>query len=360
MVFLLKGIKMRLPSQQENIFSRNNYYDNCKFLLILLVILAHMISPAREGLLTHNNFCNSICMLIHLFVMPSFLIISGYFSPTIIDQKHLKNLVSLVLVPYLVFEIFFKMTVPPKLDQADLFIESFYTLWFLAVLFLYRITVPFIKYLKLSPIMVALLLISFLSHLEIKWIMWGEWNFVKYAPYFLIGVWLRRKRIDISSYDASLSAKLLAAFAIFSVWLTIFFLQIDFQEVIPDSSYAGKTTGLMLLIRKYSSLDSIALDIIYRSVGLILAVCFFILFPKNKYIISKFGKNSLYPYLLHPVLMYFLEKTGFYGNETTIIFLGSLFLLSAIITVVLSTEIVGRCFNKFFRFIGDFLMRKKN
>lgn len=314
--------------------------------------MAHFFSPERIGFLTQENTFNALCGLIHLFVMPCFFIISGYFAPTEIKGNFTRNLLSFILVPYIVFEIFFKLVVPAHLNQVDLFVESFYTLWFLAVLFLYRVAVPFLKELRIAPLIGLFLLLSFSSHLKIKWLMWGEWNFIKYAPYFLLGVLFKRKHIDLSAYKPSLFIKLVAVGTLMGSGMTLFVLNINFLEIIPDIPCAGKTTGILLLIKTYPFVESISRDAIYRVLGLFLAFSIFSLIPKTKLPISSYGERSLYPYLLHPIAMNLLEKSGYYRHQGWIFSVG-LFFLCFFITLFFSANFVVSPLRRFFSWIGN-------
>lgn len=333
-------------------YDRTFYYDNAKFLLILLVVTAHFFSPSREGNLTHNIFCNSICTTIHLFVMPTFFIISGYFSPTEVDRKWAHKIFTYIFIPLVVFEIIFFFSVPKKMHLSNLFIEPFYTLWFLGLLFLYRIFSPFIFYIGVSFFFFSSLILGFLSHLEIPSISWGYYDLVKYAPYFLIGMWLQKKQLNIAALNFSLTFKIASILLFIGCFYTLHMLEVSFLEVLPDNSDSGKTTGVLLLIKKYSAFGSFARDIVYRIIGIALAISFFILVPKNYTWFSKYGNNSLYPFLLHPFIMHFMEKNLFFYQNTDWVFLLSLWIICLIVTITLSIDFIAKNFSNLFEFLS--------
>jgi fucose 4-O-acetylase-like acetyltransferase len=340
--------------------NRNPFYDNCKFFLIFSVVLVHMFSPSRSGEtgLTQNMFCNSLCTLIHLYAIPSFFFISGYFATLEISSKFIRNLIGQILIPYIIFEIIYKIAVPKSINTALLFIEPFYLLWFLGMLFLYRLMAPYIAHLRLSTVIVILLACSFFSHLEIDSMVWGSWNFVKYYPYFLIGMWFKKEDIDISRYNFSHLTKLCSLLIIFISFACFFILKIDFLEVIMDSFSMNKLAGLPLVIKEYSVFESLVRDTIFRCLSIILATCFFISIPQKELWVSQYGKNSLYAYLFHPFAMQVLEKNlGFYNHVGTI-FLSFLFFLCFFITVILSMDKIAIPCNKLLFYLSEKFLTK--
>ena len=54
---------------------RDYFFDNLRFILILLVVVAHMISP-----LSKIHFITVLYRYIYFFHMPGMIFISGYFS----------------------------------------------------------------------------------------------------------------------------------------------------------------------------------------------------------------------------------------------------------------------------------------
>ena len=56
------------------------YFDNAKFVLIFLVVLAHYISPLK----TDFPSVRVLWLTIHTFHMPAFIFISGFFAKSYI------------------------------------------------------------------------------------------------------------------------------------------------------------------------------------------------------------------------------------------------------------------------------------
>src|SRR4051812_17242655 len=80
--------------------SRDHYFDNAKFILILLVVVGHTIEP----LIGKSPSLKSIYMFLYFFHMPLFIFISGYFSKNLSSGDYAKKVISKLLIPYLIFE----------------------------------------------------------------------------------------------------------------------------------------------------------------------------------------------------------------------------------------------------------------
>ena len=186
--------------------------------------------------------------------------------------------------------------------------------------------------------------------------MWGSWNFVKYFPYFLIGMWFKKKNMDVSVYQFSSVLKFSSLLFLIISFYLIFVLKIDFLEVLADGSSSRELTGLPLLIEKYSYLDSFIRDFVFRIFTVLLSICVFIIIPRKKIWVSEYGSNTLYPYLLHPIMMNILvQNFGFYKNEGDI-FLIFLFIISFLITIFLSMNFVVTPFKKLFNYLSGKLI----
>src|ERR1044072_9907119 len=80
--------------------ARDAYFDNAKYLTIVLVACGHAWEPLTYG----SRASMAIYLLVYAFHMPAFALISGYFSRTFdMAPKRLQRLVTGVVVPYVVF-----------------------------------------------------------------------------------------------------------------------------------------------------------------------------------------------------------------------------------------------------------------
>lgn len=308
-----------MKQESLNICKRNFYYDNAKTILIFLVVVVHAFSPDRgeiskgvyENFLTRNHFCIALVTVLHLFIIPSFLIISGYFSSTNITDRSVKNVIEKTLWPLLVFDLVFKLTVPSNINPTNLFTEHFYILWFLGILLIYKFLAPYLEKLNLLFALVLVLILSFTAHFEYQYLQWGGTNLIKYMPYFLTGMILKVRKIDLSQIKVLKRWKILSISLFLSSFFIIYFMKVDFNEVLASGDAEHLSLGIRLIIKKYDTLPSISIDAIYRITSVILCLSFLLLVPKKKTFYSKFGPYTLYVYLLHIFIIHFVLDSGF-------------------------------------------------
>ncbi|MGP3975584.1 acyltransferase family protein [Streptomyces sp. 8N114] len=122
--------------------ARDPFLDNAKFLLIVLVVIGH---TWPMGLVEGSRTVKAGYLWISSFHMPAFILLSGYFSRGFAGRpEQLRKLVAGVLVPYLVFEVLYTAVEavawgkPFRLTLT----EPTFVCWFLAALFVWRLTVP--------------------------------------------------------------------------------------------------------------------------------------------------------------------------------------------------------------------------
>lgn len=134
---------------------RDAYFDNAKYLAIVLVAVAHAWVPVMDG----SRTARALYMVAYTFHMPAFIIISGYFSRSFdMSAKKMKRLVTGIAVPYVVFETaysLFKRYADDSPDHPISLIDPWFLTWFLAALFIWRLTTPVWQALR-HPLPVAL------------------------------------------------------------------------------------------------------------------------------------------------------------------------------------------------------------
>nr|WP_307180015.1 HVA1 family protein [Streptomyces africanus] len=169
---------------------RDAFFDNAKYLAIVLVAVGHAWEPLRPG----SRIVTALYMLVYAFHMPAFIIISGYFSRTFDGSPaRLKRLVTGVVVPYVVFEtaytLFTRWTSQDP-DRPVSLLDPLYLTWFLAALFVWRLTTPLWRHVRwplptaLVIAMLATLSPSIGHDLDLQ-------RTLQFLPYFVLGLLLR-------------------------------------------------------------------------------------------------------------------------------------------------------------------------
>jgi fucose 4-O-acetylase-like acetyltransferase len=275
---------------------REAYFDNAKYLAIVLVAVAHAWEPVMEG----SRAARALYMLVYTFHMPAFIVISGYFSRSFAGRPHqVRRLVTGVAVPYLVFEVaytLFKRWADDDPQHPFSLTDPFYLTWFLIALFVWRLTTPVWRTLR-HPLPVALVIACLGSltpgiadDLDLQ-------RILQFLPFFVLGLclrpehfrWVRRRAVRVAAVP------LVAGAALFAYWVSPRLRMNWFYRSTsaPDLGYAGWTGPLMTL-----GLFGCAL---------LLTVAFLAWVPGRRTWFTVLGAGTICGYLLHGFLVKSLD-----------------------------------------------------
>ncbi|MFJ3159000.1 acyltransferase family protein [Streptomyces kanasensis] len=175
---------------------RDAYFDNAKYLAIVLVAVGHAWEPVMEG----SRATRALYMLVYAFHMPAFVIISGYFSRGFTGRPdQLRRLVSGVAVPYLVFEVaytLYRRWAEDAPGTAFSLTDPFYLTWFLVALFVWRLSAPLWRALRHPlPVAVAVAALASLTpriaaDLDLQ-------RVLQFLPFFVLGLCLREEHFRL-------------------------------------------------------------------------------------------------------------------------------------------------------------------
>ncbi|MFF3289577.1 acyltransferase family protein [Streptomyces sp. NPDC003023] len=121
---------------------RDPYFDNVKYLAILLVALGHVWPHVIE----YSRATRALYMFVYTFHMPVFILISGYLSRSYTGRPdQLRRLLTGVALPYVVFEVAYTLFARYGTDYPEKpisLLQPSYLMWFLLALFIWRLTTP--------------------------------------------------------------------------------------------------------------------------------------------------------------------------------------------------------------------------
>ncbi|WP_405712603.1 MULTISPECIES: acyltransferase family protein [unclassified Streptomyces] len=199
---------------------RDAYFDNVKYLAIVLVAVAHSWEPVMDG----SRTARALYMVAYTFHMPAFIIVSGYFSRSFdMSAAKVKRLVTGVAVPYVVFETaysLFKRYADDAADQSISLMDPWYLTWFLIALFIWRITTPLWQALR-HPLPVALVIAMLASlspsigdDLDLQ-------RVLQFLPFFVLGLRLRPEHFELVRRREvrMLAVPLFAGALLFAYWV---------------------------------------------------------------------------------------------------------------------------------------------
>ncbi|MFI0240057.1 acyltransferase family protein [Streptomyces sp. NPDC016845] len=283
----VKAAKGTGPGRRQ----RDPFFDNAKYLAIVLVATGHCWEPLTDG----SRTAEALYMFVYAFHMPAFIVISGFFSRGFdLRPDRLKRLITGVAVPYVLFEsayTVFRRIAGDDPDAPFTLLDPWFLTWFLVALFVWRLTTPLWRVVR-WPVPVALLIAVLASvspgigdDLDLQ-------RVLQFLPFFVLGLFLkpvhfqlvRRREVRILSVPVVAGALVLAYWAaprMTSAWL----YHRDSAQELGAPWWAGIVMTLALL-----------------GCSLVLTVCFLAWVPGRRTWFTVLGAGTLYGYLLHGFL----------------------------------------------------------
>ncbi|MDT0439550.1 MULTISPECIES: acyltransferase family protein [Streptomyces] len=280
---------------------RDAFFDNAKYLAIVLVAVGHAWEPLRDD----SRTVTALYTVVYAFHMPAFIVISGYFSRNFDGTpRRVRRLVTGIAVPYVLFETaytFFTRWTDGVPDRPVSLLDPLYLTWFLASLFVWRLTTPLWRSLR-RPLPVALVVAmlatmspSIGEDLDLQ-------RLLQFLPYFVLGLCLRpehfqmvqRRRVRLLALPVFAGAFALAYFLVprfTGAWL---FHRASAVEL-GAPTWAGPLMTLALF-----------------GVSVLLTACFLAWVPGRTTWFTVLGAGTLSGYLLHGFVAQLANHLGWY------------------------------------------------
>ncbi|MER6910864.1 acyltransferase family protein [Streptomyces sp. NPDC000594] len=280
---------------------RDPFFDNAKYLAIVLVAIAHAWEPVMDD----NRVVRTLYLVVYTFHMPAFIVISGYFSRSWSGRpQQLRRLVTTVAVPYVVFETvysLFKKFAGGDPGHPISLLDPFYLTWFLGALFIWRLLTPLMRQIR-HPLTVAFVIAALASvtpgigeDLNLQ-------RVLQFMPFFVLGLVLRPEHFRLLRRR---EARVLAV-PVFGVALGI----------------AYWVAPLITLDWLYRNSSSQELDMPWWSgllatavlfvAGTVLTAAFLAWVPRRRTWFTMLGLGTIAGYLLHGLPLKTAEYTGLF------------------------------------------------
>lgn len=277
---------------------RDPFFDNAKYLAILLVAAGHAIESLRDVPIAH-----AVYLFLYLFHMPVFIVITGYLSRNFgAARDRTRKLVLGVGVPYVVFEVLY--SVADRLLYGGhlkiTLLAPYWVMWFLMALFLWRLSTPLWRQIR-WPLVVAVVisLLSGLDHLADLQLN----RTLGFLPFYVLGLCLTPEHFALLKRPAVralavmvLLAGLAGAFAVYRHVPVEWAYWRDGNRQLHAGTVAGTLTRLGLL-----------------AVSTALTAAFLALVPRRRTWFTGLGSATLYAYLLHGFVIMFARSAGWYA-----------------------------------------------
>ncbi|MGD3106570.1 acyltransferase family protein [Streptomyces sp. YGL11-2] len=283
--------------------SRDAFFDNAKYLAIVLVAMGHAWEPLRFG----SRTAAALYLAVYAFHMPAFIIISGYFSRSFdLRRDRLQRLITGVAVPYLIFEVaytFFKRWAGGAPNYPISLLDPWYLTWFLVALFIWRLTAPLWKIVR-APLPLALTIAMMASVTPEIGDDLNLQRVLQFLPFFVLGLNLRpehfalvrRRWVRIAAVPVLGAALLVAYWASPRMNAAWFYHRDSAQEL-----GAPWWWGVVMTLAMFGC-------------SLVLVACFFAWVPGRTMWCTALGAGTLYGYLLHGFLAKGSRFWGWYHH----------------------------------------------
>ncbi|MEV5953292.1 acyltransferase family protein [Streptomyces sp. NPDC051987] len=314
---------------------RDAWFDNAKYLAIVLVAVGHAWEPLRSD----SRTVTALYTFVYAFHMPAFIIVSGYFSRGFdASPARIRRLVTGVAVPYVVFEVAYTLFTrwsDHAPDREISLLDPLYLTWFLAALFVWRLTTPVWRQLR-RPLPVALVVAMLASlsssignDLDLQ-------RVLQFLPYFVLGLCLRpehfrllrRRRVRVAAVPVACCALAVAYWSVPHLGYRWFFHR-DSAEQLGVPAWYGPVMTLATF-----------------GCSLVLTACFLAWVPGRRTWFTALGAGTLYGYLLHGFVVQGAKPAHWYDPAWMHGPLGAVTatLVAAVVVTLLCTPPVRRVF----------------
>ncbi|MFF2655685.1 acyltransferase family protein [Streptomyces sp. NPDC058045] len=282
--------------------ARDPFFDNAKYLAIVLVAMGHSWEPLRDG----SRAATALYMVVYAFHMPAFIIISGYFSRSFdMRPDRLRRLVTGVGVPYVVFEVLYSLFNRWANDPSHeiSLLDPWYLTWFLVALFIWRLTTPLWKVVRWPlPLALAIAALAAVSpdigdDLDLQ-------RVLQFLPFFVLGLCMKPEHFQLVRRRwVRIAAVPVFAFAgVFAYWAATrmnagWFFHRDSAQELGAPWWAG-----------------IVMTFAMFGCSLVLTACFFAWVPGRDMWFTVLGAGTICGYLLHGFVVKAAEFYGWYDD----------------------------------------------
>ncbi|MGW0708487.1 acyltransferase family protein [Streptomyces sp. NPDC002643] len=284
--------------------SRDPFFDNAKYLTIVLVACGHAWEPLTYG----SRATHAAYLTVYAFHMPAFALISGYFSRSFdMAPGRLKRLLTGVVLPYVVFETAYTLFYRWAQDDWGYplsLLDPWYLMWFLMALFIWRLTTPLWLRLR-HPLAVAMGLAMLAA---VSPDLGGDVSIqrvLQFLPFFVLGLTLRAEHFErLGTRRVRLVALPIGvgAFAV-AYWVAPWF---DAGWFYHRGSVTGQGVPRWAGLLSTPALFALAL---------LLTACFLAWVPRRRLWFTALGTGTMYGYLLHGFVIKWARFRDWYAAD---------------------------------------------
>ncbi len=315
------------------------YYDNLKFILIVLVVIGHFLSYV-----SNNVWSNSILLYIYAFHMPLFIFITGFLSKRLTNKngEFRFNRMCALLMIYFIFKVlvFFILRFLYGHDISFSFFVETECPWYVFALAIWLVMTFILKninpkYLIIFSVILGVI-IGYDSNVKEVAVLS---RIIVFYPFFLLGFYVTKESLKkfvdkIHEYKFKILSLITLACVFTICYLfseDLMFLKMFFTGQNPyeyiDIPIDVPCTGAVCRIFGYL-------------IAIFMSLAVMCLIPRRKTFFSSFGSKTMQVYVLHylVILLYFNSNLpallyDLVGDWTVAIYIISAVILSFILSL---------------------------
>lgn len=273
-----------------DIARRDSHFDCLKGILIFVVVFGHIMD--RSGFVkTTKTYSSYFLALIHVFHMPAFVFISGYFSKNAGEgSNYFTKQLTTLLFPFIIFHLLSRALF---YWNVSMLLQPSFTTWYLLSLFFWKIfIVPFSK-IRGVVLFAASVVLALYTGLTRADSFMSISRTICFFPYFIAGYYTRPALVE------KLRRHKITALLAFVAALAVVIYMMDHH--LP-------TTTAFQMVRPYDKFKvatkvSVGIRLASYILGFVSTYSLVALAPGKGGIFETWGRNSMTIYLAHGLLI---------------------------------------------------------
>ncbi|MBU3111445.1 acyltransferase family protein [Clostridium lacusfryxellense] len=274
------------------------FWDNLKVLLIVLVVVGHSVDFYTADSLIMRN----IYMFIYTFHMPLFIFVSGYFSKTVVEGKHLSiEKVFSFLTLYFLMKLCFFIVTRYLLGNSETdfkFLVEAGVPWYLLAMSVWFCITYIIKGIK--PVFVIIfsvivgIMVGYYKIVSVK-DLFSLSRILVFFPYFIIGYYFNQNQLI-----KILKCSWLKWISLISIIILIIIICLYGQDMYL---FRGFLTGRNSFLTLKRPIFGGAYRLMFYGLSIILSLAILYITPKGETFVTKFGTRTLQVYFIHHLVL---------------------------------------------------------
>lgn len=329
---------------------RKYSYDNIKFMLIFLVVFAHLLEV--NGTFKGKNL---LYEMVYSFHMPMFIFLSGFFARYNRQKIAFSFVYTYILMQVLYSAFKYYVLTPETTEPFSMnFTTPYWLLWYLLALIFFYLLIPFFQQSdrrKQAAVLIVLFAVSLLFGFDSTiGYYFSLARFFSFLPFFVLGMYVKDRSNEIEAFIKSKSVKaFLISFLLSAILIVSVFFLCRNTKIQASMMYGSKA---------YSEVFGLAEKLQITVVALLWIAFFMLFFQRFVHfripVISCIGENTFPIFLLHGFAVKMAGKWGLLNINGE----GSLcktLLYTVVLVLLLGNPAVNFCFK--WIFTGEWLKR---